>query len=79
MKSLGEWILDKLGKVAVAGSERHSDYTQGYRDGCAEALHSVLCELKVREEAERERVNENVKALDGLADETLVEKEGGAE
>ena len=78
MRPLREWILDKLEKVAVAGSEHHSDYTRGYRDGCAEVLHSVLHELKARGDAERERVNENVKALDGYVGELLEEKEGGA-
>jgi len=49
MKSLSEWILDKLGKIAVAGGEHHSDSTQGYRDGCVATLHSMLAELNARE------------------------------
>ncbi len=78
MKTLREWV-----------EEQRQNYPQEYRvhgiccqEGCDEgwemAMEHVLAELKSREEAERERVNENVNALDDLAGHVLEEKEGGA-
>lgn len=78
MKSLSEWIQDEIAWDEKALSGRVE--TQFDRDrivGGIAALKRVLKELKAREDAERERVNENVNALDGYVAEVLEEKEGG--
>ncbi len=83
MKPLGEWIRDRLAEIPRPTPPKVRslswNYESGMRDGYFNALSEVLKELKVREDAERERVNENVKELDRYAGEVLDEKEGGTE
>lgn len=83
MKPLREWIRDRLSEIPRPTPPKVGslswNYESGMRDGYFTALSEVLKELQAREDAERERVNENVKALDRRAAEVLKEKEGGAE
>lgn len=82
MKPLSEWIEDELRKpeteVKSSWDEFGLGVHTGFRVGFVDAMNKVLAELKAREDAERERVNENVNALDDLAGHVLDEKEGGA-
>ncbi len=64
MIPLSKWIEEERDKWPGGG-------------GVHEVLNGVLRELKAREDAERERVNQNTAALDRLAGEVLDEKEGG--
>lgn len=80
MKSLREWLQEELDKALHAEAAGvcmgiESRYWFGY----GKAIDAVLKELNAREDAERERVNENTIALDRYAGEVLQEKEGGAE
>lgn len=79
MKPLREWIENEINKV-IESPLWDSDCAKerARMNGRTLGMKMVLDELKAREEAERERVNENVNALDSLAGETLIEKEGGA-
>lgn len=77
MKPLREWIQVERAKwLDTPICEPKND--PGCRAGWLNALDHVLKELKAREEAERERVNENVNALNRYAGDLLDKKEGGA-
>ena len=81
MKPLSEWIEDEMRKpeteVKSSWDEFGLGVHTGFRVGFVDAMRKVLAEIKAREEAERERVNENVNVLDGYAGKLLEEKEGG--
>ena len=78
MKPLREWIEEHRDDYSIPTPEVTFDHESGIHMGWSLAMDRVLKELKAREDAERERVNENVKALDSLAGEILDEKEGGS-
>lgn len=80
MKPLREWIREQLVPLSkmIRNELTHlsGHYDAGWRDGYAVAMQEMLNELKFREDAERERVNENLNALDRYAGEALKDKEG---
>jgi len=76
MKPLREWIEGERINFPNLLPKRTCDFEAGHQVGWLDAMEYVLHELKNREDAEREQVNENVNALDSLAGEVLDEKEG---
>ena len=53
MKTLREWMLGKLRRMAHQGYDEFSDYLHGHHDGCIKALHEVLQELEACEDIEQ--------------------------
>lgn len=80
MNPLRSWIEDEVSKPWDKPSpscDPHANAMRmGFRHGFVHAMGIVKAELKAREDAERERVDQNVAALDHYAGEVLAEKEG---